>query len=168
MSTPTDPTPRLLTLRASLAKKEAEFDRRIAAHFADVKSANGQPLNDKRNGTSTIGRWERQDNALCTLKQSIERTKRAIEREEAKIADVAVADVPQALRDMVERGELNQWRKHPNTFFVPGVDKARIVWDSKTRMLGVRYLSACPKDQYPLLRDTFNKARAAIAGAAAA
>ena len=38
---------RLEILKGSLAKKEARFDSIISSHFEDVKSANGQPLNDK-------------------------------------------------------------------------------------------------------------------------
>ncbi|MGP1594741.1 MAG: hypothetical protein ACTTH8_05805 [Treponema sp.] len=42
-------TKRLEILEKSLTKKEAELARRIEVHYEDVMSANGQPLNDKRN-----------------------------------------------------------------------------------------------------------------------
>ena len=47
---------RLDILKASLEKKQAKFNRKLNEHFSDVKSANGQPLNDKRNGYSTMKR----------------------------------------------------------------------------------------------------------------
>ena len=53
-------TKRLDILKNSLAKKEKEFDAKLQNHFDTVKLANGQPLNDKRNGRATINLWERQ------------------------------------------------------------------------------------------------------------
>ena len=50
---------RLDTLKASLAKKEEKFNRMLDTHIKDVKSANGQPLNDKRNGYATMNRWDK-------------------------------------------------------------------------------------------------------------
>ena len=44
---------KLEILKNSLAKKEQELQRRFDVHFATVKQANGQPLNDKRNGQAT-------------------------------------------------------------------------------------------------------------------
>ena len=49
-------TKRLEILENSLAKKEAELVQRINTHYDDVMSANGQPLNDKRNGRVTMDR----------------------------------------------------------------------------------------------------------------
>ena len=51
-------------LKKSLEKKREKFKDKIEAHFDDVRSANGQPLNDKRCGRSTISRWEKQ-NKFC-------------------------------------------------------------------------------------------------------
>lgn len=83
---------RLEILQGSLAKKTALFDQKLQAHMDDVKSANGQPLNDKRNGGKTLGRWDRQNDSLRTLNESIEATKAAIEREKTKIAMVEMID----------------------------------------------------------------------------
>lgn len=47
---------RLEILKNSLAKKQAAFDAAFTEHTDDVKSANGQPLNDKRNGAATFKR----------------------------------------------------------------------------------------------------------------
>lgn len=45
---------RLEILQNSLAKKNAVVDAKISNHFATVAQANGQPLNDKRNGAATF------------------------------------------------------------------------------------------------------------------
>ena len=85
---------RLEILHQSLAKKQAAFDKRLQNHFDDVLSANGQPLNDKRNGQATLNRWERQNDGLRTADKEIEKTQRAIEREQAAIDRVNNADIP--------------------------------------------------------------------------
>lgn len=149
---------RLTILEQSLAKKEAEFDRRIEDHFTDVRSANGQPLNDKRGGSVTVSRWEKQNDALRNLKKSIEVTKSAIDKERDKIINVAQTEIPPFLCEMVKSGELVQWRKHPHFFFVKGVSKGRLRWDAATQTLNYFYLDQVPKDQYAAFRDTVNKA----------
>lgn len=40
-----------------------------------------------------------------------------------------------------------QWRKFPNRFFVKGVEKGRLIWDSKKNKLMYSHLSEIPKDQ---------------------
>lgn len=75
---------RMKILQQSLAKKQAAFDQRLQNHFDDVRSANGQPLNDKRNGQATLNRWERQNDGLRTADKEIEKTLRAIEREQCR------------------------------------------------------------------------------------
>ena len=60
---------RLKMLEQSLKKKEDAFDSKLNSHIDDVKSANGQPLNDKSNGSNTQRRWERQNDALRNLKE---------------------------------------------------------------------------------------------------
>lgn len=32
-----------------------------------------------------------------------------------------------------------QWRKYPNIFFVPGVDKVRIIWDERKRIVAHKF-----------------------------
>ena len=154
---------RLEVLKQSLAKKQALFDSKLSAHFDSVKQANGQPLNDKRNGKATLDRWTRQKEALQNVQAGIETTKQAIEREALKVAAVQAVELPPAIRELVESGELIQWRKHPNRFFVLGVDRARIVWDEDKRVVAHQYLREVPVDQYPKFRDTFNQLRRAIA-----
>ena len=94
---------RLEILKRSLEKKQAEFDNKLSNHIADVKRANGQPLNDKRNGYVTLNRWERQNDSLRNLQQSIEKTKNAIETEEYKISGVETAKetMPKELLNLV-------------------------------------------------------------------
>lgn len=119
---------RLEILENSLKKKQDAFDKALEAHMEDAKSANGQPLNDKRGGQATMNRWELQNNRLRKLQEGIEATKRAIENEKSKISYVVRTNntLPQVLLDKVASGELEQWRKHPSFFFVKGIDKARL------------------------------------------
>lgn len=79
--------------------------------------------------------------------------------------DHAAAPVvlPKPIQDLIEAGELIQWRRHPTIFFVEGVGKARIIWDSEKGIVAHRYLRDIPKDQYPKFRDVFNKLSADIA-----
>ena len=77
------------------------------------------------------------------MQKSIEATKQAIEIEEGKIKGVEHANtfIPAEIQKLIETGELIQWRKHPNTFFVAGVDKARIVWLEKTKQVAHKFVS---------------------------
>lgn len=150
---------RLAILQGSLTKKEVDLNRRFDEHFADVRSANGQPLNDKRNGPSTMARWERQSDSIRSSKTGIEKTKRAIEREKNLIDNVNSLELPPAIKTAMESGNITQWRKHPNRFFVKGVEKGRIVYFPETGTIGHHYLMDIPKEQYPLFRDTYNQLR---------
>jgi hypothetical protein len=130
-----------------------------------VKQANGQPLNDKRNGPVTLRKWGRQNDGIRAAQQSVERTKAAIEKEECKLANVEQANTstPTQILKLVEEGHLIQWRKHPHTFFVLGVDKARIVWDEKHKQVAHRYYSEIKEpDQRVKFAKTFNALRAEI------
>lgn len=134
---------KLEILKQSLAKKEDQLNARFQQHFATVRQANGQPLNDKRNGQATLNKCERQNEAIRTIQKSIEATKQSIEIEEGKIRGVEHANtfIPAEIQKLVESGELIQWRKHPHTFFVAGVDKARIVWDEKRKVVAHKFVS---------------------------
>ena len=137
-------TKRLEILNQSLVKKEQQLNAKFDEHFATVKQPNGQPLNDKRNGQATLNKWERQNEGIRTMQKSIEATKQAIEIEEGKIKDVEYVNtfIPTEILELVESGDLIQWRKYPHTFFVPGVDKARIVWDEKRKVVAHKFVSA--------------------------
>lgn len=150
-------TARLEILKSSLAKKEARFDARLQDHFDTVAQANGQPLNDKRNGRATLNKWDKQSDALRSLQDSIQRTKDAIEREETKIANASLVSLPEYIQQAIDDGLITQWRKFPRFFFVAGVSHARIVLDESSGVIAHRYLSKVPKDEYPIFRDVFNK-----------
>ena len=147
---------RLDILKASLAKKESRFNERLQHHFDTVAQANGQPLNDKRNGRSTLNTWDKQSDALRASQESIQRTKDAIDREESKIACASMVSLPSYMQKAIDDGLISQWRKHPRFFFVVGVSGGRIVLDEKTGTIGHRYLSKVKKDEYPIFRDVFN------------
>lgn len=150
---------RLDILRLSLEKKQAEFDRKLAEHFGTVAQSNGQPLNDKRNGSSTLAKWDRQNNGLRRLSDGIEATKAAIEREEAlmKYAASIASDLPAPISERMATGLLSQWRRHPRTFFVVGVEKARIVLLNDGRVAH-RYASAITDpDQRRIFARTYNE-----------
>lgn len=154
---------RLSVLQGSLEKKQALFDSKLQAHIDCVKSANGQPLNDKRNGQATLNKWDRQNDSLRALKESIDKTKAAIDKEEIKIALVANTAIPVAIKNLVDAGTITQWRKHPTYFFVAGVDKARIVL-LDNGSIGHRYLSSIPnQEQYAIFRDVFNRLKKELA-----
>lgn len=154
---------RLEILKGSLSKKKAVLDQKFGNHFADVKRANGQPLNDKRNGQATMDRWDRQSDSISRQIEEVKKTEAAIEREQGKISECksALNLVPQPIAELVSAGILKQWRKHPTVFFVDGVDKARIQWKNGT--LVHRYVKSIPnQEQYAIFRDTFNALKAKV------
>ena len=150
---------RLEILKNSLVKKEKKFDGMIQNHFDTVRSANGQPLNDKRNGHATLARWEKQNDAIRRQQEEIEKTKRAIDREEDKVNDTAAAysKMPDYLKTLIDDGTLNQWRKHPRILFVNGVEKARLYFNEETGLVSHKYVGQIPDNQqYNKFRDVFN------------
>ena len=158
-------TKRLEILQNSLIKKEVLFDEKLQTHFDTVAEANGQPLNDKRNGQATLNKWDRQSEGLRNLKESIAKTENAIEEEKSKIIDCEGTKnkLPTLILLMLEKGTLNQWRRHPNTFFVNGVDKARLCWDDKKKVIAHKYIkSITDKNQFKIFAATFNELYKAI------
>lgn len=148
---------RLEILKGSLIKKEAMFDEKLQHHFDTVAQANGQPLNDKRNGRSTLTKWDKQSDSLRALDNSIKKTKEAIEREECKITLIESVSLPDYIQSAITDGLITQWRKFPRFFFVTGVSGGRIVLDENTGLIAHRYLNKVPKEEYPVFRDVFNK-----------
>lgn len=139
---------KLTLLKASLAKKKALLDQKFEQHFSDVKRANGQPLNDKRNGQATLTRWDKQNDAIRNLKSSIDKTEKAIEREQSLIDGLNYVNdsgsIPKQIMELVNSGTLVQWKKHPNIFFVNGVEKGRIIWDGKHNIVAHKFYSSIP------------------------
>lgn len=156
---------RLEILKNSLAKKEQQLNAKFDEHFATVKQANGQPLNDKRNGQATLNKWERQNEGIRTMQKSIEATKQAIEIEESKIIGVEHVNtfIPSEILELVQSGDLIQWRKYPHTFFVSGVDKARIVWEEKRKIVCHKFVNAITvQEQRTKFAKTYNTLRAVL------
>ena len=148
-------TKRLEILENSLTKKEAELAQRINTHLDDVKKANGQPLNDKRNGRATLDRWDEQRRMIRKTEESIEKTKRAIDKEKNKIARVELFTVPAAIQELLDAGVLTQWHKYPNRFFVKGVEKARIVYENG-KIFAAHHTEIPNQEQYAVFRDVCN------------
>lgn len=156
---------KLEILKNSLEKKQEVFNQRLDNHFSTVAQANGQPLNDKRNGQATLNKWERQRGAIRTAEEGIEKTKQAIEREEGKIRQVEYVKefLPQEILDLIESGVLIQWRKYPHICFVNGVDKARIIWDNKKKQVSHKFASEIKdKDKLREFAKVFNPLSAAL------
>lgn len=121
-------TKRLIILESSLIKKEEKLNKLFANHFDTVKQANGQPLNDKRNGHKTLVLWDRQNDAIRKQEAEIKKTKTAIEFEKSRMAKVANEEIPDYLKEFLDKGLISQWRKYPNRFFVVGGGRARIIY----------------------------------------
>lgn len=156
---------RLDMLKASLEKKQAKFNKKLNEYFADVKRANGQPLNDKRNGYSTMKRWDRQNDTLSGIQKEIEKTQAAIEREESRIRciDRNRKSMPEEIQELIDNGTLKQWSKYPHIMFVEGVDKARIIWDDKKRMVMHKFVgSITDMEQRKRFAQVYNPLNASI------
>jgi len=150
---------RLEILKNSLVKKDNELERRFNTHFTSVSDVNGQPLNDKKNGRTTLSRWDRQSDAIRHQITEIEKTFNAIEREESKISAVEwwYKKMPRFITDLIDKGTLSQWRRNPRMMFVQGVEKARIIYDSETGIVSHKYTKLIPtKEQYAIFRDVYN------------
>ena len=135
---------RLDILKASLEKKQAKFNRKLNEYFSDVKSANGQPLNDKINGYSTMKHSDRQNDTLSKIQKEIEKTQTAIEREESRIRciDRNRSSMPEEIQKLINDGTLKQWGRYPHIMFVEGVDKARIIWDDRKKVVMHKFVSS--------------------------
>lgn len=158
---------RLDILKASLEKKQVKFNNKLDEHFADVRSANGQPLNDKRNGASTMKRWDKQNESLANMDKEIEKTKTAIEREERKIRNIDYnkSSMPQEIQRLIDNGTLKQWGKYPHIMFVDGVDKARVIWDDKKKVVMHKFTNTLTdKEQRKKFAQVYNSLYASING----
>lgn len=130
-----------------------------------MKRTNGQPLNDKRNGYSTMKRWDKQNDALFKMQKEIERTQTAIEREENRIRcmDRNKNSMPEKIQELIDNGTLKQWGKYPHIMFVEGVDKARMIWDGKKRMIMHKFVSSITDaEQRKKFARIYNSLNAAI------
>ena len=156
---------RLEILKVSLEKKNSVLDANFENHFATVKQANGQPLNDKRNGQATLNKWAKQEDGIRSQMASVEKTERAIENEEWKIkaCESVKATLPAQILALIESGDLIQWRKHPHMFFVNGVDRARIVWDNKKKVIAHKCVGEITdQEQYSKFARLFNELRKSL------
>ena len=153
-------TKKLKILENLLKKKVTLFDEKFDEYTKCIKEANGQPLNDKRNGQATLKKWDKKNIALLNLKESIKKTKEAIDMEIGKIIDVEHAknSLPKEIIELVNQGVLKQWRKHPNILFVAGVQKARIYWRPEQKKVSYKYLRHIKeKEQWKKFAKIYNQ-----------
>jgi hypothetical protein len=168
---------RLEILKNSLEKKEAKQDDNFNSLYKHQAMTHGSPVNDKRGGGAWFNAHEKINDSIRNQYASIEKTKQAIEREQKRLARNEDAremllDYPQAIIDLVEAGTLIQWNKYPNTFFVNGLDKIRIIYEKKelktkiTETLyhkyGSAFASISTKEQIKYFNDLFNELKSKV------
>jgi hypothetical protein len=91
------------------------------------------------------------------LQESIKKTQEAIKyiEDTANYVNAVKEELPQPIRELIDNGELIQWKKHPTIFFVNGIDKARIDW--KKGKLVHRYIRHVKDpEQYKKFAELFN------------
>ena len=156
---------RLDILKSSLVKKEAKFDSKFSAHMTDIKLANGQPLNDKRNGQVTLNRWENQNDSLRNIQKEIKKTKDAIEKEECiqRGVEKTKGELPEQLILLIEQGIINQWRKYPTFFFVTNGGGARIIWMENKKTIGFKHLDKCNSEERKIFAQVYNELKKQLA-----
>jgi len=158
-------TKRLEILKKSLVKKTDKFDKKLEERYDLQRITNGQPMNDKRNGAAWFKKCEQKEESLRNINNEIEKTKRAIEKEDFKInhCENALDELPDFLNDFLTSGTLTQWRKFPNRFFVTGGGKARIIFetDKKTKKLKLCHShynrDNCTEEEGKVFKEVFNK-----------
>ena len=148
---------RLDILKNSLIKKGTILDSKISNHFSTVALANGQPINDKRNAKAVFKMRNKQNDAIRTQFKEVEKTERAIEREENKIKNIEdyKEHLPSSIVEMIEKGILIQWRKYPRIFFVKGVDKARIFWNKEKKLVSYKFINELQTEQRHVFTNVY-------------
>lgn len=159
---------RLQILENSLINKKANLDKFFEELYSHQKLTNGQPMNDKLNGGSWFKRHEQLNRKIANQYKEIEKTEKAILKEEYKIENVEDSrkELPQPILDLIDDGTLIQWRKYPNTFFINGLDKIRLYYEKKvmktkiTENLYHKYIDEfrenCTQEQWKKFADVYN------------
>ena len=91
--------------------------------------------------------------------------RQAIEREEGKLIGMARNKdlMPKEITDLIDNGILTQWGRHPHILFVSGVDKARIIWDNKKRVVMHKFVNSLKdKEQRKIFARVYNSLHEAI------
>ena len=71
--------------------------------------------------------------------------------------------MPDEISILIEDGTLKQWGKHPHIMFVDGVDKARIIWDNKKKVVMHKFASSITDaDQRKKFAQIYNSLHTAI------
>ena len=168
---------RLEIFKNSLIKKEAQQDKNFTSLYEHQAMTHGSPVNDKRCGGAWFKAHDRINDSIRNQYASIEKTKQAIEREEKRQlrntdAQDMLLEYPKEIIDLVEAGTLIQWNKHPNTFFVNGLERIRISYEKKelktkiTETLyhkyGSEFSSISTKEQIKYFNDLFNDLKSKV------
>lgn len=71
--------------------------------------------------------------------------------------------MPEEIQDLIEDGILRQWGKYPHIMFVDGVDKARIIWDGKRKVVMHKFVSSITgKEQRKKFAEIYNSLNKSI------
>ena len=71
--------------------------------------------------------------------------------------------MPKEITDLIDNGILIQWGKYPHILFVDGVDKARIIWDNKKKMVMHKFADSLKdKEQRKIFARVYNSLHEAI------
>ena len=86
---------------------------------------------------------EKQKQTIVHQKEEIDKTKRAIAREEAKEHGTGYiySLMPGYLKNMIDDGTLKQCQRHPHILSVSGVEGAKLYFNEKTGIVSRRYAS---------------------------
>lgn len=185
--------------KQKLARLEKELNEQHSKIKAHWRQANGQPMNDKRNGRRFLNRAEELENKAVVLFKEYEKqaervaelverdklaadgydtrtgglfmtveniprieeeiaksergesmfTRATIRRYKKKLVELKeqakqVESMPENAKKLVDAGKLNQWKKHPNVFFVKGLRKVALELKAGSFEISSKY---APKDE---------------------
>ena len=164
---------RLEILQNSLAKKEAKQNNNFTSLYKHQAMTHSSPVNDKRCGSAWFKAHDKINddirNQYAAIKAIEQEEKRQLINEDAR---EMLLEYPQAIIDLVEAGTLFQWNKHPNTFFVNGLEKIRIIYEKKehktkiTETLyhkyGSEFASISTKEQIKYFNNLFNDLKSKV------
>lgn len=71
--------------------------------------------------------------------------------------------MPEEIQVLIDNGTLRQWGKYPHIMFVEGVDKARIIWDDKKKLVMHKFVSSITdKEQRKKFAQIYNSLHTSV------